>query len=277
MADLSRFLYNVDIMSDWHVRAKTLGYARVGRNWRWDMTSPLIDYDLIVVRDGCAEYECDGEATLARPGTCVVLRKGRKYLGQLVDSDALDVVYAHFDYVDSAGRPVAPPPGALPALARQLADRQFVLGLLGRAVDSEAGPQGADLWLKAALAELLKQDARPRWTGRDAEWAARFEDLAGRVRRDPGARWRVPEMARPFHCTRDHFARLFRKFLGQSPGDFVVQARIESAMALLRTSALPVGEIARRLGYGDIYTFSRQFREKTGAPPTSYRRQSAPM
>jgi transcriptional regulator GlxA family with amidase domain len=79
-------------------------------------------------------------------------------------------------------------------------------------------------------------------------------------------------MARRLYCSPDHFARLFRKHAGNSPGDFVVRARIDAAMGLLRSSSHSVKRIAELLGYPDVCAFSRQFRQKTGRTPTEHRR-----
>jgi len=35
---------------------------------------------------------------------------------------------------------------------------------------------------------------------------------------------------------------------------------------------LPIKEIAERLGYNDVYFFSRQFRKQMGVPPAAYRK-----
>jgi AraC-like DNA-binding protein len=56
--------------------------------------------------------------------------------------------------------------------------------------------------------------------------------------------------------------------------ELLLQARIERACELLRTSPMPVAQIAQRLGFSDAANFSRAFQRAIGATPTAYR-QSA--
>jgi len=180
----------------------------------------------------------------------------------------------HFEYCRPGGAPRTPRGGELPALHRVLENAQFFGLVLDRllAAHRDGPPPGAELWLAAALAELRRQDARPRWQGHELEQARGIEELCAAIRAEPGARWRLPGMARRLYCTPDHFTRLFRKHAGTSPGDFVVRARVDAAMGLLRSSSHSVKRIAELLGYPDISAFSRQFRQKTGQAPTGYRR-----
>jgi len=59
--------------------------------------------------------------------------------------------------------------------------------------------------------------------------------------------------------------------LGLSPLQYVIRTRIESAMVLLRTTRLPVAEIAWRVGYGDVSRFGQHFRRQTGTTPAAFR------
>jgi AraC-like DNA-binding protein len=48
-------------------------------------------------------------------------------------------------------------------------------------------------------------------------------------------------------------------------------ARLSTAIALLRRSALPVLQIAMLSGFGDVSHFHRTFRARTGTTPQGYR------
>ena len=67
------------------------------------------------------------------------------------------------------------------------------------------------------------------------------------------------------------FRRRFQAMVGVSPRDYALTARLERAQELLLTTDLPVGAIADRLGYADIFYFSRQFRSRIGISPTVFR------
>ena len=66
--------------------------------------------------------------------------------------------------------------------------------------------------------------------------------------------------------------RRFRDATGTSPHAYVLRRKTEEARRLLGETDLPIKAIAKRLGYADVYFFSRQFRHLAGVPPAQYRR-----
>ena len=65
--------------------------------------------------------------------------------------------------------------------------------------------------------------------------------------------------------------RLFKKYLGVSPQEYLIKVRIETAMVIIRESNNSFLEISRRVGYRNLYHFSSSFRKVTGMTPTRYR------
>ena len=68
------------------------------------------------------------------------------------------------------------------------------------------------------------------------------------------------------------FRRRFKQATGSSPHEYLLHCRAAEARRLLGEGDLSIKEIADRLGYRDVYFFSRQFRQLTGVPPGAYRR-----
>lgn len=56
---------------------------------------------------------------------------------------------------------------------------------------------------------------------------------------------------------------------------YVIRQRVAAAQQLLRDTLLPVGRIARQLGYSNLGHRSRHFQRKVGISPSEYRRQLA--
>ncbi|RMD80223.1 MAG: AraC family transcriptional regulator [Lentisphaerae bacterium] len=69
-----------------------------------------------------------------------------------------------------------------------------------------------------------------------------------------------------------HFRRLFRQRFGLPPAAFRRRAKLNTAKFFLQDPSLPVSEIARALGYPDIFAFSRQFQRYFRISPSEYRR-----
>lgn len=67
------------------------------------------------------------------------------------------------------------------------------------------------------------------------------------------------------------FRKRFRTRTGLAPAAYRQRARLELASSLLADHGLEVGAVARMVGYGDPFAFSKAFRRWTGAPPSSRR------
>ncbi len=98
--------------------------------------------------------------------------------------------------------------------------------------------------------------------------------IASRIRESPSDVPPITDLARQVGYSADHFSRVFRQVLGQSPQAYIVEQRVGRARQLLTESSLTVTQIADALGYESVYFFSRQFKAKSGISPSQYRRRN---
>ena len=77
-----------------------------------------------------------------------------------------------------------------------------------------------------------------------------------------------------FLMSYSRLAALFKEEKGIPMGEYHNRARMEEACRLLRSTLLPVGEVADRLGFADPLYFSKKFRAFAGLSPAAYRRLS---
>jgi transcriptional regulator GlxA family with amidase domain len=68
------------------------------------------------------------------------------------------------------------------------------------------------------------------------------------------------------------FTRRFRQEVGVSPGQWLVQQRIERARQLLESTDLPVDQVAREAGFGTPQSMRQHLQSALGVAPTVYRR-----
>ncbi len=81
----------------------------------------------------------------------------------------------------------------------------------------------------------------------------------------------LPAIADQFHLSYERFRKRFTAEVGVSPVRYRLLRRIDLAKTLL-AEHLPIKAIAERLGYCDLYFFSRQFKQVTGQTPAEFRR-----
>jgi AraC-like DNA-binding protein len=98
---------------------------------------------------------------------------------------------------------------------------------------------------------------------------ARVRSVIGQLTRSG-----TPSLARAASMMGTSSRSLQRHLAGRrlTYSELVESVRKEAALAMLRTTALPVQEIAARLGYRTPGSFARAFARWTGASPRAYRR-----
>lgn len=67
-----------------------------------------------------------------------------------------------------------------------------------------------------------------------------------------------------------HYSRLFKKYIGYSPIDYLTHLRVDRAKELLVLSDYKLKSIASSVGYSDEFYFSRIFKKVTGVSPREY-------
>lgn len=80
------------------------------------------------------------------------------------------------------------------------------------------------------------------------------------------------ELAAVAHLSVRQLGELFRRSLGMSPQQYLTEKRMQRAWQLLETSDLAVQQIADRVGYTSLSSFSHRFREHFGYSPRHFRR-----
>ena len=83
----------------------------------------------------------------------------------------------------------------------------------------------------------------------------------------------LEQLARRFEISTANLSRLFRHEFGVGFSRYLTTLRLESAVALLNSTNLPVSEVALRCGFSTSGYFIRVFRKHFGATPKDYRRR----
>ena len=76
------------------------------------------------------------------------------------------------------------------------------------------------------------------------------------------------------HMSKSYFLRLFRRYMGTTPYNYLVNFRITQAKELLVLTDHSVSEVAQEVGFGDASNFSTRFAKATGQSPLQYRKSA---
>lgn len=81
----------------------------------------------------------------------------------------------------------------------------------------------------------------------------------------------IEQLAKEASLSPSQLTRVFRKAYGQTPYEYVLSWKIDTACLLLRNTGMTVKEVAYRLQFSDEHYFANIFRQKKGLPPGKYR------
>ena len=83
----------------------------------------------------------------------------------------------------------------------------------------------------------------------------------------------VPDLARMYGASREHFTRQFTETMGLSPVYYIQERRVARAMQLLRSDAsIGLDDLAHQVGCGSRQHLTRLFRTYAGTTPGHWRR-----
>lgn len=73
---------------------------------------------------------------------------------------------------------------------------------------------------------------------------------------------------------KDHFTRLFSKYLGVTPYQYVIKRKIEKSKVLLSDTITPINEIAFELGFDSHSNFYHLFKKIANDTPENFRKRN---
>ena len=84
---------------------------------------------------------------------------------------------------------------------------------------------------------------------------------------------KISDVARNIGINRSYLTKIFKKKMGISPQEYLMQCKLNSATKLLVETDAQIQDIARHVGYDNLLTFSKIFKGRYGISPKHYRSQ----
>ncbi|MCG8695517.1 MAG: AraC family transcriptional regulator [Minwuiales bacterium] len=127
------------------------------------------------------------------------------------------------------------------------------------------------LFIQAVRAHAAKPDGGRDFFGGLAD--PNLSRALAAIHAEPAAPWTLERLAREAGLSRSRFAELFHARVGQPPAQYLADWRLQKARVLLTETRLSTAEIAHRVGYASLPSFSRLFKRRFGVGPGQYRRE----
>jgi AraC family transcriptional regulator len=126
------------------------------------------------------------------------------------------------------------------------------------------------LALEALALEMLSQAAVRQTSESGAPpWLERAREYIHDHAADPA---RVTDVAEAVGVHPVHLARVFRRRLRLSPGEYLRRVRVRQALDLIARTGDGLARIAIRTGFCDQSELTKAFRRELGTTPSMYRR-----
>ncbi|MCZ7648761.1 MAG: AraC family transcriptional regulator [Planctomycetota bacterium] len=263
------------LLSDFNVRLLTSRLLAAGPGWN-GLSLRSSFWRLYVNNRSGAGVRVNGKAHPLTPGKVHLVPAWvacQTWLTRKVDH-----FYMHFDFVGLPAplvQDLFPEPRALPldAGGRMLVEDWTADLRPPERRELPAACRALALlhWTVARLMAGLSPDAQRRVSHYYAGSAAVLPALE-HIERNLAGPLENPELAARCHLSVDHFIRLFRRFTGQSPAQYVIDARVKRAAQELFFSEDSIETVAARTGFRDRFYFTRVFARRMGLAPAAYRR-----
>lgn len=122
------------------------------------------------------------------------------------------------------------------------------------------------------LAELLQEcGAQGREGDVAVEYVHRATDF---IREHYAERISVDDICQRLSISRSYLYKLFKRYYGVSPSNYLIHFRLEKARELLNAQQYPVNEVAEQVGFSDHPYFTKRFRMVYDMTPSEYAKRS---
>jgi AraC-like DNA-binding protein len=218
-------------------------------------------FAIIYKYEGETEYECDGKTFISNKENAMLLPAGSSYEWRCKESGHYYAV--EFDAPLSCKEIFSFPIGGdgerLLRMMRET-ERKHTLRAAGYHLDE----------MCAVYSMLLLLLGTGKRTYADAAHRARVAPALDYIAKHYDRDLNNEALAALCGISTVYFRKLFARVVGCSPITYVRGLRIAKAKRMLESDYESLAEIARSLGYADIYTFSKVFKKQTGLSPTAY-------
>ena len=223
-------------------------------------------WSIIYKYEGKTEYECRGRTLISNKENAMILPSGSSYAWQCKESGHYYAL--EFDADATSEEIYSVPVGA---------EGEKLLRLMREAEQSMnlRAPGYKLAALRAAYAMLLLLLGAQKKIYTDGSHRERIAPALDYIAEHYDENIKNDSLAALCGISTVYFRKLFSRVMLSSPIDYMHTLRIAKAKRMLEGDHGGLSEIARSLGYADIYTFSKAFKKRTALSPTAYARQKS--
>ena len=226
----------------------------------------LDSYLLLYVADGSL-YTIDGkgEHNVLKAGQLAILNcYERPSYGT---TDKVEFYWIHFDSHD-----ISQLYDAMETHSVTVMDRNYVRSCFSRITDTfRSGGQPSEALVNKYITNILTEFFESGSGDSIVASSHKFEAVCNYINANLDRKISNEELSGMVNMSPFHFIRTFKKEIGFTPHEFILRARINTAMFLLKATSMSLSDITYRCGFANESAFSNSFRSMTGMTPLKCR------
>lgn len=106
----------------------------------------------------------------------------------------------------------------------------------------------------------------------EIEYNETIEEIARYIKENLKSELSLEHICSKFFISKNRLYKGFKEHYGSTVNEFITEARLEAAKALLSETEIPIYAICEKIGIDNYTYFSKLFKKKVGTSPTKYRR-----
>ena len=258
----------------------------IGRSRRAAATEGLAPhchevFELCVIERGSVQWVHDDRPHLLGAGSVFFCRPGVVHGSAAGRFEPCGLRWLQFDHRRSPDRRLIARLRRVTAAAWTSADPDYLRSRHERLMDECRRPQPDSPSLaRAVLTEMLIAVMREADGSDNTTTQARppaLQRAIDAIDHAPDRPWRIDDLTDEARVSRTHLHNLFKRHLGQSPGDYALRRRLRHAQSALRRTDQRITDIAMAHGFSSSQHFATAFRRAFGLTPRQCREQAGVM
>ena len=214
---------------------------------------------LVLVFKGTLSFIENGERKDVKAGEYYIQEEGRRHEGvTIIDPPVYFFLHFWGHYSDEKGTSNIPISGKI--------DIEEIRNICTSSISGGSNKNVFDV--NCCLYRILKKLQGYNTPKRGEDIAARVADY---IESNPARINTLEDVCKRFNYSKDYLIRAFKKRFNITPYQYIKYQKVAFAKELLRTTNLPIAEIAENCGYSDETVFFRVFKSVADISPAAWR------
>lgn len=244
------------------------------------------DIELIAVLDGEMDYNVNGEITTLHKGEGIWVNARQIHFGFSDSKTECNFICVLLHPMLLCAAPACEQDFVLPVIRNNSVPFVFLTpdipwqkAILEQiySMDQSKGQKAAPLKIQASFSviwSLLYENipSKTHLVNTNGSDLTAVRNMVGFIQKNYMHKISLKEIARSGAVGQSKCCKLFAKYFGQTPNTYLNQYRLSKSLEYLRSSSMPITEIALSVGFGSASYYTEIFHRCFGKSPTGFRK-----